>query len=440
MPKYSRRLAFFICSLIILSLGLVACGGDTTPAPASSASSPTAATTTKASTSSTIAAASGADAVATATPVVLASLPPAPTSAARPTATAGAASQITPASITSAPGLVIAPTPTALPTAALPQISPAPLSAFNVKSVSSFGLDQKTVIHVLNLVTPIGAVPPTNQPGTFQSIALVASTWKMAPPLFWCEDTADKLKTVWAALSFSMTLDKQPVDLKPFQAKDFDDDGTPCKAIDVALGATPAGLHSLSVTRKVLREVDSGPPGRKLSPGDYTYEILLYSAAPKPNGNSTASIGSFGLGSSKGSQPVYATPGPHFAIYSDTQEQYKPGTFKYTAAIFADEQYGIVGGWCAKDQTTLEENWKKMTYTVTINGQAIDLTNAPTYDSRQLNGQFCRSWDLSMTPPEGQHSIVIKLNFKADTNDGIATYAAGDYISDYVVLSVKPNL
>jgi hypothetical protein len=459
MVKYSHRLAFFLGGLLIFSLLLAACGGENTPAPAAnnSSSSTNAASQTTAAAATTAAANNQSD--ATATPVVLANLPPAsprPTTAAtasprpagettpgglaitNPTAGAGGARPSVTASGPSSSSIFGA-TPAATATAALPQISPAPLSAFNLKSATALGQDQKTITRVTTFTEPIGTVPPAGRPGTLQGIALVAGVWKMGLPLVWCEDTKDALNKVWSALSFSLSLDNQPVDLKSFQTVDFDLDGSPCRAVDVALGAVPSGVHALSITRKVLQEVETGTQGQKLAPGDYIYQIILYSVLPNPGAKMDTPLGNFKLGSSTGANITYANPAPHFAIYSDFQEQYKPGTYKYTAALLADDQYGVVGGWCAKDQPTLEDNWKKMTYSVTINGQAVDLKGVPTVDTKSGTGQACRNWDLSMTTPEGQHSIIIKLNFKSDTNDGTSLYAAGDYIWDYTVLSVKPT-
>jgi hypothetical protein len=281
-----------------------------------------------------------------------------------------------------------------------------------------------------------GNLPPGNQPGTVEGIILMATSWKIALPFVWCEDSKDKLDAAWANFSFSMMLDDQPVDLKPFKEADFDDSGTPCRTLDVVLTGVPQGLHHLVVTRNVKNEFETGSNGRKVATGDYTYDIALLSFAPNPNPSKPAALSEFKLGSVTGPNATYPHPAESFYYYSDWQEQYKPGTARFTAVLFADQPYGLMGGWCAKDQPTLEENWKKMTYSASINGQPIDLSNVPTTD-RQQGSQYCRQWDLMMTPPEGQHQIIVKLNFSAATNDGTTTYPAGDYITEYTLISLK---
>lgn len=408
---------------------LVGCGDSATP---TSAPAPT---TAPAATVPTTQAAPAA----TATPVVLASLPPAPTPPASGTVDAGAGlPRPTTGGIFSG-GVTPRATPSPNPT---PQTSPAPISAFNLKTTASFGLDQKTVRRITSLLIPTAQIPPSNRPGINQGVVLGATSWKLAPPLVWCESSADKLKAAWALLSFKLMLDDQAVDLKQFPTVDFQDTDSAsfCRAIDLALGALPQGIHRIVVTRTLSAELETGPAANplKLAPGDYVYRVELISLAPNPNVTTKLALTDFQLGSSTGTGATYQQPAESFSIYSDAQEQFKPGTFKYTAVLFAEEQYGLLGGWCAKDQATLDENWKKMTYNVSINGQSIPLTSTPQYD-RKVGSQSCRFWDLNMTAPEGQYQIIIKLNFSADTNDGVGTYLAGDYISEYTVLGVKLN-
>jgi len=448
MSSNYKSTAFLLIALLSLLTLLVACGGEPTPtsAPASGSNS-TNPTVTLAPTTTP-------PNLATATPVILPTL--AATSPAAKPSPAPADQLATPAPLSSpairptqaGPGLdfIAAPTYTALPgtsprpTAAaggnlLTQYNPAPLAAFNLKNAVALGLQQKTIARLENIAIGSGvSLSQRTQPATERSIALVASSWKIAPPLIWCDDSAAKVQAAWSALNFSLSLDDQPVDLKPYQTVDFEESGLFCRAIDVALGTIPPGVHRLNLTRNLSRELDSGLLKDKIASGDYVYQMSLISFAANPNAPQNAKLADFKPGSSQ--DGTYQLPSQFLGNFSDAQEQFKPGTFKYTAAIFAGIPYGLVGGWCAKDQATLEENWKKMSYTATLNGQNLDLSKVPQYD-RQRGTQACRLWDLNATPPEGQHKLVIKLNFSGDTNDGAGTYAAGDYITEYTILSVK---
>ncbi len=423
MKRYFRRAAPGY--LLFLSLLLIACGGDNTATPAQT--TPVTATTASSQTttaSTTIAPA--ADTSATATPVVLANLP---------SPTAGRVTSL-PAVTAVAPaptsGLAVRPTTT---TAAIPTYSPAALSAFDLKSSANVGLNQKTAVRLSNLA---GLPLLLDAPGTEGGLAVVASSWKIAPPLLWCEDTAANLDKIWPTFSFNLKLDDQAVDLKNFQTVNFEDSGVFCRTLDIVISTTPTGVHRLLATRTVAQEVDSGILKGKLPAGDYSYQLVMLSVAPNSNSPQNAKLSDFKLGTSSGANALYPRPAQSFTVSSDTIEQFKPGTFKYTAVVPANQSYALLGGWCAKDLSTLNENWKKMTYSASINGQAVDLKNVPTLDNQQ-NSQTCRLWDLNMTVPEGQHQIIIKLNFSGDTNDGNGTYSAGDYISQYTVLSLQLN-
>ncbi|NWJ94936.1 MAG: hypothetical protein HXX20_04060 [Chloroflexi bacterium] len=420
MFKSSQKWVLAVSSFLLLSLGLVACSENSPPtsvAPTPEASLVVAPTLTP-------------EPLVTSTPVIVASLPPfTPPTKASNTASPTSIPRVTPLPLT---------TPPSATTPFPPQYSPAPLSAFKLNSAAGFGLNQKTIRRLESFLIPTDTIPPSNQPGLTSSVALMAENWKIALPLWWCESSADMLKTNWAAFSFSLTLDDQPVDLKPYATVDFEANGLSCRAIDLVLGATPPGTHRLSLTRNLSNEIVSGATNRKLAPGNYVYQITLLSFTPNPNPSKSSPLSEFKLGSSTGLSATYPQPAESFSLYSEAQEQFKPGRFKYTAVLFAGEPYGLLSGWCAKDQATLEENWKKMTFTATINGEVVNLDAVPQND-RQQNGQACRIWDLNMTPPEGQHQIVINLHFSADTNDGSNIYPTGDYISEYTVLSLQLN-
>ena len=89
--------------------------------------------------------------------------------------------------------------------------------------------------------------------------------------------------------------------------------------------------------------------------------------------------------------------------------------------------------WCTKTQDQLDDNWPKMDFTFTLDGQILhaDDFSFQTYASSQgpCNLLVAKLSDW----PVGEHAFVVDANYKAALNDGFNDYAAGHRILEYTI-------
>ncbi len=123
----------------------------------------------------------------------------------------------------------------------------------------------------------------------------------------------------------------------------------------------------------------------------------------------------------------------------DSEDFAKPGTVNYTVAITKPEKpIAWAYGWCATDQNTLEDNFKHIELTFTLDGTVVDADQLATIDYQTRGGLSCRLVYVVLKDwPAGEHHLTIKATFTQPINDGQDDYPAGDYILDYQVY-VKP--
>jgi hypothetical protein len=118
--------------------------------------------------------------------------------------------------------------------------------------------------------------------------------------------------------------------------------------------------------------------------------------------------------------------------YTDKQKQ-DPGTLTYT--IVMDKSQDVVVGyfWCTKTQAQLDDNWAKMRFNFTLDGQALtaDDFSLQTFASSDgpcnLLVAFLSDW------PVGEHPFVVDANYTAALNDGFGDYVAGHRVSEYTI-------
>ena len=124
------------------------------------------------------------------------------------------------------------------------------------------------------------------------------------------------------------------------------------------------------------------------------------------------------------------------------REQYsnptQPGkTYSYTIAL--KESNPLMWGvfWCAKDQTTLDSNFKDIKFTFTLDGTNPDPNNLASLDFTN-QGQSCRIKVYQLTNwPGGEHHLSTNVTLARKINDGFQDFARGTFIYDYTVY-VKP--
>ncbi len=119
------------------------------------------------------------------------------------------------------------------------------------------------------------------------------------------------------------------------------------------------------------------------------------------------------------------------------EEYAQPGTVSFTVPIASDESLIWAYGWCAKPKETLEDNFKYIDLTFTLDGETVPADTLATYEY-EAQGQSCRIiYTMLSAWPSGEHHLSITATFTRPINDGSADYAAGNYVLDYTVY-VKP--
>lgn len=124
------------------------------------------------------------------------------------------------------------------------------------------------------------------------------------------------------------------------------------------------------------------------------------------------------------------------------REQYsnptQPGkTYSYTIAL--KESNPLMWGvfWCAKDQKTLDSNFKELKFAFTLDGMNPDPNNLANLDFTN-QGQSCRIVVYQLTNwPGGEHHLSTNVTLARKINDGFQDFARGTFIYDYTVY-VKP--
>lgn len=117
----------------------------------------------------------------------------------------------------------------------------------------------------------------------------------------------------------------------------------------------------------------------------------------------------------------------------------KPGVVTYTVPLNRPEKSIVWAyGWCATDQSTLEDNFQHIQLAFVLDGQEIAHDLLSTYNYQTRDGLACRLvYAILQNWPAGEHHLRVTATFTAPINDGQDDYPAGDYILEYNVF-VKP--
>lgn len=123
--------------------------------------------------------------------------------------------------------------------------------------------------------------------------------------------------------------------------------------------------------------------------------------------------------------------------YSDA-DYAKPGTLTYTVTITDDLPVYFTYGWCAKDDTTLQNNLQHITVKLYFNDTELgkDVIQNLTY--KTADNMSCADYGvLTSEWTDGQYKLKAVATFDQRINDGISDYSAGDYIFDYNITVKK---
>jgi hypothetical protein len=118
-----------------------------------------------------------------------------------------------------------------------------------------------------------------------------------------------------------------------------------------------------------------------------------------------------------------------------TEEDFaKPGTLTFTIKITDNTPTYFSYGWCAVDDQTLQNNFQHIDVSLTFNGKKLGNDVVHTLSFTSGNNLRCGDFGVLMTDwPNGKYELKAIATFRDKINDGMADYAAGDYVFDYNV-------
>ncbi len=122
-----------------------------------------------------------------------------------------------------------------------------------------------------------------------------------------------------------------------------------------------------------------------------------------------------------------------------------PQSYKGSASLDPTAPFTVGNGWCAADQSTLQQNVANMQFTLSINGTSIDLSKYPMVNFSDDQGHACAMTGLLITPNanlHGNYHIVLTQKYLKSLSDGIISspYPAGDVIFDFnFIFQVPPS-
>ena len=120
-----------------------------------------------------------------------------------------------------------------------------------------------------------------------------------------------------------------------------------------------------------------------------------------------------------------------------TPDPLTPGTYHIDCQVPASKSLWLDDGWFAKDQQTLDANWRAFSYEMYIDDRQVDLEAFGTVDEVQPDGNSSRVLNVALENASGKHVIRLVHRIKEDVFDGYETYQAGtgEFITNVTVTS-----
>ena len=115
----------------------------------------------------------------------------------------------------------------------------------------------------------------------------------------------------------------------------------------------------------------------------------------------------------------------------------KPDTLTLTVNITDNKPTYFSYGWCAVDDATLQQNFEHIKVSLYFNDKKLgnDVVHSLSFTS---NNQPCADLGVLMSDwPNGEYKLKSVATFDQKINDGMADYAAGDYVLEYNVTVKK---
>lgn len=120
----------------------------------------------------------------------------------------------------------------------------------------------------------------------------------------------------------------------------------------------------------------------------------------------------------------------------DSDFEWQQGSSElYLTATFSEERNVYwYWGWCASDQTTLEENFSQMGIYISLNNESVESFLSASYNI--TDEYYCQGFDLSgLDWIPGNYVLRIEYVLKTDINNGLSAtiYPAATHIVEYQI-------
>ena len=123
---------------------------------------------------------------------------------------------------------------------------------------------------------------------------------------------------------------------------------------------------------------------------------------------------------------------------SEELDRKTPGTLTFTIKITDDTPTYFNYGWCTTTQEVLEQNFEHITVKLYFNEEQLGNDVVHPVSFTRPDGLVCVDFGVMMSAwPNGTYTLEAVSTFNETINDGIADYAAGDYIFIYNVTVEK---
>jgi hypothetical protein len=140
----------------------------------------------------------------------------------------------------------------------------------------------------------------------------------------------------------------------------------------------------------------------------------------------------------KGQDWVYLQSLAEEQYTSDELDRKTPGTLTFTINITDEKPTYFNYGWCTTTEEILKQNFEHIEIKLYFNDKELgsDVVHPVTFT--RPDGLFCLDFGVMMSDwPNGKYNLESVASFKEKINDGIADYAAGDYVFIYNVTVEK---
>lgn len=115
-----------------------------------------------------------------------------------------------------------------------------------------------------------------------------------------------------------------------------------------------------------------------------------------------------------------------------------PGTLTFTINITDEKPTYFNYGWCTTTEDILKQNFEHIEIKLYFNDKELGRDVVHPVQITRPDGFHCIDFGAMMSEwPNGKYNLEAVASFKEKINDGVADYAAGDYIFIYNVTVEK---